>query len=294
MQFSGGAEPSPSVLRSKALWANNKNDMRTFFKNHCLLLKTLPFVAVIIGVKFSVHFFGYEIIELNALFTSFVAANVFLLGFLLAGVLADFKESEKLPGELSVSLESIADEAHILYQAKNIREAAQCLEHVRMLIGCLREWFHKKERTRTVFEHLSSLNMLITALEPHTQANFIVRLKQEQANIRRIVTRIDTIRDTSFVSSGYRIAEINSILLILGLIVIQLEPFLHALFLTGAVSLLFLYMMFLIKDLDNPFGYYNANSIENVPVKVIEDLEERLKIIDLDTDTLRNRRQQLP
>lgn len=251
--------------------------MRTFFKNHRLLLKTLPFVAVIIGVKFSVHFSGYEIIELNALFTSFVAANVFLLGFLLAGVLADFKESEKLPGELSVSLESIADEAHILYQAKNIKEAAQCLEHVRMLIGCLREWFHKKERTRTVFEHLSALNMLIAALEPHTQANFIVRLKQEQANIRRIVTRIDTIRDTSFVSSGYRIAEINSILLILGLIVIQLEPFLHALFLTGAVSLLFLYMMFLIKDLDNPFGYYSANSVENVPLKVIEDLEERLK-----------------
>lgn len=258
-------------------WDKHNNGMRHYLGSQKLLLRTLPLVAAIMAVKYAAHYFGYEVIELNALFTSFVAANVFLLGFLLAGVLADFKEAEKLPGELSVSLESIAEEANLLYQAKNIKEAALCLEHMRMLIACFREWFHKKERTHVLFTHLSTLNKLIADLEPHTQANFIVRLKQEQANLRRIVTRIDTIRDTSFVSSGYRIAEINSILLILGLIVIQLEPFIHALFLTGAVSLLFLYMMFLIKDLDNPFGYYNGGSVENVPIKVIEEMEERVR-----------------
>lgn len=251
--------------------------MGALIKDHNILLKTLPFVVVIMGVKIAAHMYGYEVLELNALFTAFVAANVFLLGFLMAGVLADFKESEKLPGELSVSLESIADEAHILRQAKNLPEAAQCLEHIRLLINCLTGWFHKKERTRTIFEHLSTLNALLAAFEPHTQANFIVRLKQEQANIRRIVTRIDTIRDTSFVSSGYRIAEINSILLILGLVTIRLEPFGHALFLTGSVSLLFMYMMFLIKDLDNPFAYYERHSAENVPIKVIQDLAERIR-----------------
>lgn len=250
--------------------------MRRIIENYRLLLKTLPFVAIIMAVKYAVHLLGYEFIELNALFTSFVAANVFLLGFLMAGVLADFKESEKLPGELAVSLESIADEASLLCQAKQLEEAEKCLSHVRLLIACLREWFHKKERTYTLFTHLTELNGLIAALEPHTQANFIVRLKQEQTNIRRIVTRIDAIRDTSFISSGYRIAEINSFLLILGLIGVALDPFAHTLFLTGSISLLFLYMMFLIKDLDNPFGYYQNGSVENVPVKAIEDLEKRL------------------
>ncbi|HAK62885.1 MAG TPA: hypothetical protein DCO82_06545 [Alphaproteobacteria bacterium] len=250
--------------------------MRKFFENYRLLLKTLPFVALIMAVKYMVHLFGYEFIELNALFTSFIAANVFLLGFLMAGVLTDFKESEKLPGELAVSLESIADEAALLYQAKQLEEAEKCLEHVRLLIACLRGWFHKTERTRTLFRHLTELNRLIAALEPHTQANFIVRLKQEQTNIRRIVTRIDAIRDTSFISSGYRIAEINSLLLILGLIGVALDPFAHTLFLTGSISLLFLYMMFLIKDLDNPFGYYQNGSVENISINAIEDLEKRI------------------
>ncbi len=253
------------------------NHTATLFGKKNILLKTLPFVIGIVVLKYVVHMFGLEFMELNALFTSFVAANVFLLGFLMAGVLTDFKESEKLPGELSVSLESIADEAHSLYKTKKLKEAMECVEHVRSLIACLKKWFHKDERTREVFKHLTELNPFFSAFEPHTQANFIVRLKQEQANIRRIVTRIDAIRDTSFIASGYRIAEVNSILLIIGLIALKLDPFANALFLAGSVSLLFLYMMFLIKDLDDPFGFHRTDSFENVSIKAIEDVEERLQ-----------------
>jgi hypothetical protein len=250
--------------------------MKILFKKN-ILLKTLPLVGLILTAKYTLHLFGLEFIELNGLFTSFVAANVFLLGFLMAGVLADFKESEKLPGELSVNLESIADEAYMLFKTKKVPQAKQCLELIHSLIPRLKDWFHKQERTQTIFGLFSKFNTFFSAFEPHMQANFIVRLKQEQTNMRRIITRIDVIRDTSFVSSGYRIVEINSILLILGLIALNLNPFTNALFLTGAISLLFLYMMFLIKDLDNPFGFYEKHSIENVSLKEIEELEERLK-----------------
>lgn len=253
-----------------------KNVSRTPFKHKNILLKTLPLVVGIVVLKYAAHVFGLEFIELNGLFTSFVAANVFLLGFLMTGVLTDFKESEKLPGELSVSLESIADEARSLYKTKNLKEAKECLEHIHSLITSLKDWFHKTERTRVIFAQLSKLNEYFTAFEPHTQANFIVRLKQEQANLRRIVTRIDTIRDTSFVSSGYRIAEINSILLISGLIVLKFDSISNELLLTGAISLLFLYMLFLVKDLDDPFGFHREESYENVSIRPIEGLDERL------------------
>ena len=254
--------------------------MIRLFKEENILLKTLPYVIGIVIIKYAFYMFDIELFELNALFTSFVAANVFLLGFLMAGVLTDFKESEKLPGELSISLESIADEARILYKTKKLKEAKACLEHIQAFILCLKEWFYKKERTRTVFGRLSELNAFFAAFEPHTQANFIVRLKQEQTNIRRIVTRVDAIRDTSFISSGYRIAEVNSILLIIGLVALKIEPLTYALFLTGSVSLLFIYMMFLIKDLDDPFGFSSTDSFENVSIKAIEDLGERLKSLD--------------
>ena len=43
------------------------------------------------------------------------------------------------------------------------------------------------------------MNHCFFGLEGDTEANFIARLKQEQSNIRRILIRIHTIRETSFI-----------------------------------------------------------------------------------------------
>ncbi len=75
---------------------------------HRLLLRVGTIVVVVICAKFFVHFLGQEVISINPLFSGIVAANVFLMGFLLNGVLSDFKESERLPGELSACLENLS------------------------------------------------------------------------------------------------------------------------------------------------------------------------------------------
>ena len=78
-------------------------------RNH-LLLRVSALVAAVVAAKFFIHFLGWEIISVNPLFSGIVAANVFLMGFLLSGTLSDFKESERLPGELSACLENLAQE----------------------------------------------------------------------------------------------------------------------------------------------------------------------------------------
>ena len=52
-----------------------------------LLLQVSAIVFVIICVKLVVHFLDWEVISINPLFSGIVAANVFLMGFLLSGVL---------------------------------------------------------------------------------------------------------------------------------------------------------------------------------------------------------------
>ena len=58
----------------------------------------LVVVAVVVALKAGAYALGWEVLSLNALLSGLVAADVFLMGFLLGGVIADFKESEKLPG----------------------------------------------------------------------------------------------------------------------------------------------------------------------------------------------------
>ena len=99
------------------------------FQKWHLALKVLPVVILVIILKLLAHQFGLEFISLNPLFTGIVTANIFLLGFLIAGVLADYKESEKLPGDLATSIETIMDECLIIYKNKKAEPAKECLEH---------------------------------------------------------------------------------------------------------------------------------------------------------------------
>jgi hypothetical protein len=123
------------------------------------------------------------------------------MGFLLTGVLTDYKESGRLPGELAASIESITEEALAIYKSKKASVGKECLTYLCQLTVSIKNWFYKKDRTRDIMEKLDGLSDFFVAFELLTQATFIARLKQEQTNIRRIMIRIHTIRDTSFVSS---------------------------------------------------------------------------------------------
>ena len=52
-----------------------------------LILRVVLVVAVTIGAKLLFHSLGWEILSLNPLFSGIVAANVFVMGFLLIGVI---------------------------------------------------------------------------------------------------------------------------------------------------------------------------------------------------------------
>ncbi len=245
-------------------------------KKYRLVLTVSLVVGIVIVLKLIAHWFRWEIISLNPLFSGIVAANVFLMGFLLSGVLNDYKESERLPGELTASIESIVDEAETIFKSKNASVGKECLAYLCQLTVSMKNWFYKKERTRDIMEKLSGLSDFFVAFEPLTQANFIARLKQEQTNIRRIVIRIHTVRETSFVSSGYLIAEITTVLLTLGLIFSKIDPFYESLFFVGVITFLLTFLILLIRDLDNPFGYYESDSTEDVSLKPLDDLIDKL------------------
>lgn len=256
------------------------NKSRLLFpERFSLVVQTLPVVAVVLLAKAAIDAVDGNFITLTALFGSIVAANVFLLGFLLAGTLADYKESERLPSELAASIEAIADECAIMYQNKQAESAAGALQYLNSLSRDIWRWFHKEQRTADMMRRIEGLNDFFLQFEPLTQPNFIVRLKQEQSTVRRLILRIDTIRDTSFVPVAYAIAEMGTALMVFGLLFAKIEPFYEAIFYVGVVTFLLVYLIFLIKDLDNPFDYYKGGGeAAHVSLKPIEDLQERMRV----------------
>lgn len=243
-----------------------------------IAFKILPLTIGIIILKLILDKFGLEPLSLSPLFNSIVAANVFLLGFLLAGTLSDYKESERLPGELAASIETLYDEFEITYKNKKSSVAKEAINLLSDFNASLIKWFYKKERTKTLMDKICRFNDIFLEFEKLTQPNFIVRLKQEQHIIRRNLIRIHTIRETSFVAVGYAIAELTTALLLIGFLFAKIEPFYESLFFIAVVAFLMIYMIALIKELDNPFEHYSEKEeFVSVSLKPLYDIQKRLK-----------------
>jgi len=248
-----------------------------------IAIKIMPLIVLIAVMKYFSHSFGFEVMELNALFTSLVAGTIFLIGFLISGVLSDYKESEKIPSEISACIKTLFDDAYTIYKIKNIDAAYQFIEFQKTYLCSLLDWFYKKERTKSILNQISMMNEFFIEFDKEgVQAGYIIKMKNDQNNLRKMILRIDTIRDTNFIGSAYAIVEVMGFLLGIGLLVMKIEPFYASLFFTLIVTFLISYMIFLIKDLDNPFDYSengeNGTEISLKPIHALDfELESFLK-----------------
>lgn len=243
-----------------------------------LLTRVSPLVGSVVVAKIAVHAIDWEPISANALLPGLIAATVFVLGFLLSGTLSDFKESERLVGELAASIESVADELRILSAGEGAEEARDGLVHLCRLVAATRRWLAAGDETAgSVLARVTDMNAFLLALEPLAEAPFVVRLKQEQAAIRRSVIRIGTLVESSSFLAGYAIAEILSAMLIGGLLLVEIDPFFEDVFFIVVISFLVSYVLALIRDLDHPFqlgGVRTGGS--HVSLDPLDTLEERL------------------
>jgi len=255
-----------------------------------LPLRALAIAALIMGVRLLVDLAGLELISLSPLVVTLITADVFVLAFILNGVISDYKESEKLPGDLAVTMESIAEDCALLWRHKQAEPARGCLQYMLDLTIAFKRWFWRKERTQDLMDKVYGLGDFFMAFEPFTQANFIVRLKQEQSAVSRMLVRIDTIRDTTFVSSGQNMAKIITVFVLAGLLTIRIHPWYESVFVVGMIAWFLSYLILLIADLDNPFDYdENGRSRgQEISLKLLDDLEMRIarKLESADSDSV--------
>jgi hypothetical protein len=129
-----------------------------------------------------------------------------------------------------------------------------------------------------VLAELRRLNPLFMVFAPKIQAGFTTRLKSEQGNIRRLVIRMDTMRRTSYVSAGYLIAEVTALMIMILLMITEIGPLAPTILVVGVITYLIVYMLALIRDIDNPFEYRGGlPGPADVDLGVLERGEARLR-----------------
>lgn len=219
-----------------------------------MLLKIAGIVLVLILMKIFVEFFNLDIISISPLITAFVGGVIFIIAFILAGTLSDYKEAEKIPGELAASIKTLYKDVRIAC-AGNEKMTFHMRSRVKELVSVINSNFKQNDwKQRDVNAVVDAIDESIIELSMKgTPPQFITKLRSELTNIDKISNRIETIKETSFIPAAYTIAQLAIGMAIAILLFTKIDPYFEGLTLFGVISLLLVSLILLIKDMDDPF-----------------------------------------
>lgn len=253
----------------------------------------LPIALALTLVKLSLEpLFGFKgLLEFNSDLNVIFTALVFIMGFILAGTIVDFKEAERLPGEIACQLEIMEDwfvEASVIAERTPgyPPDAPARGELLAAVLASSREtlsWLkgdHK--RSEDIFPAVKRLDEQIKLMERAGLDKITVRMLGDVNQLRRGITRAYTIARTEFMGSAYALFEFFLAFVFLLLLACSFRTPVVAAVVTSFLSLTYWYLYRLIRDIDNPFDFGKGHTEVS-----LQPLERYLVRIEKRVESLR-------
>lgn len=221
--------------------------------NYRIFLAALIATLLVVGGKYVLHQLNLELIVLGSLHSSAISGIIFVIGFILSATIADYKEAERIPAEVSSTLENMHDDVisiHAAYPKSDLKSYQQQLEKTAVaLAGDLRN--SRSHRARNELRKLGELNVQLE--KAGVPANFIVKLKQQTATLSRHLARVNYIQRISFMPSATILAWAIVILGEALLLLTKIEPFIGGMILASVITFIMVYVLLLIRVISIPF-----------------------------------------
>lgn len=248
--------------------------MNNFMKKWGLTFKVLAIVLVLLVVKRVIDILNLDVATASPLITALVGGVIFTIAIIFTGTLTDYKESEKIPGELAASIKALYNDSGII-RVDDGKNTEDLRSHVILLLGVINSNFKNNAwELEKINSAMDAIDGDIKRLaEKGIAPQFLVKLRTELINIDRLSNRIKTIAETTFIPAAYGIAELAVGAVLLVLLFVRTEPYYEGLALIGAVSSLLIGLIMLIKDMDNPFEV-GKNSYADVDLSILWNLED--------------------
>lgn len=250
--------------------------MGSFMTKWGLILKAFGITIILLIVRMVFDYLNFDILSVTNLITAFIGGAIFTIAIIFAGTLTDYKESEKIPGEIVTSIRSLYSDLNLV-RVKDMT----CIAGMQGNVAALMRSINKNFRNNTW--DLEAMDIAIdavtadisTLVDEGVPPNFIIKLKSELTAVDRLSHRVKTIAETSFIPAAYAIAELAAAGVIILLFFVKLDPFYEGLVLFTVLSMLLTALLLLIRDMDNPFEV-GEKTYADIDMFLLWDLEKKL------------------
>lgn len=245
------------------------------------LFFTVGIVVLLLGcIKAAIHYYGFEFLELNRLLTSGIGGAIFIIGFLLSSILADYKEAERIPADIRTAIEAIDGDLASFAVSNPDFNLEECREILIGVIDKLRRGLDHTKDHRDIppaLDEVARLTPIFGRLEGiGMAANFVVRLRTTQDVIRRAMLRIYHIQRVEFVPSVHVLVQTLVLSIVGMLLLLKTEGDPASAIMFGFITYMFVYALYLVRLLEQPFAKGHG-SVDDVSFFLLDELETKLR-----------------
>jgi len=241
-----------------------------------VLLAVAPFTVMFGLLEVLFHDLGLELWKFDSLTGSLLGSASFILALVLGGTLAQYHASEDMVLELVNEAEAINDRLAVHGTTAPDLDTARIRSALVASLEAIRRWLLQQSPWEAVQTALNQLNGSLAALEAAGRSDANNPSLANLAKIRLLLSRIASNRDHDFIAPAYALLELFLLGVVVALLLIGADNFGENLVVSSFLFTSFLYLVFLIHDLDNPFEYDGSSSVD-VDLAPLEQCEQRLR-----------------
>ena len=227
--------------------------MREVLGSYRVAVETAVIVVILIGVRALLWAIGVTGMSTTPLISSVISGGIFVMGLVVAGTLVDYRDAERAPTDVAGSLYALLRETEAMNRIWGKPDMAAARARMIAVVTSLRADI-TSGNTRECQAAIEDLSQTLEELEESdVPANYIVRLRSEQATLRKAALRVYHIQREEFLPSAK--AMITSIVVIIMLILLSTDMggLLESLVTVGFLAFFFIYLLRLLNVIDKPF-----------------------------------------
>ena len=231
-------------------------------------------IAVLLLMLVAAHF-KLNVITINTLTGTFFGGVFFTISIIFTGAMTDFKEVEKIPGEMAVLLKAMhADAMLTSTQGAECAQEKDIICHIEGLLTTINDnirnnHWHKSQ----LDEEINKINKDIVDLwAKGVSPAPLMKLRDNLTNLDRVSHRLDYIAYTSGISGAYVICDFSLAAVLIIFVFAKNDWGFGGLMLFALIAFVLASIVQLIHDIDNPFEY-GKNTVADVDTSVLFKLE---------------------
>ena len=239
-----------------------------------IMLKAAIITIILLVIRTIIDLNGLDTVPINPVVGAFISGAIFTIAIIFTGTFTDFKESEKIGGDLAASLKALYNDSRVL-PLTDESPARLFRTHVRDLHRTMNHCFKDNcWNLEDINREMDKINNDIRTLAyANVAPPLIAKLRNELGIIDKMTNRIEVIIRTDFIPAAYALAEIATASVIVLMLFVKIDPLLESTVIFAVIAGMLIGLVLLIRDMDNPFEI-GEHTFADVDLETLNYLEK--------------------